>query len=96
MNNDVKYDSNNPTPWIKHWLPLVESKIDERYVKIIKLKNGMMDGINHSFKSIGLLIESRSMNKFKTRKYITATRAAQLYILAMKKLKFYADEYEKG
>lgn len=91
----IEFDPNNLKPWIEYFLPLVEQEIDERLVTILKLRNGFLDGINHSYKSIGLSIKSRSNSPFKKNDHLSTTRAKYLYDVAFRKLMFYASRYRE-
>ncbi len=85
----MNYDPENVQEWVKYWLPLMEHKIDERRVMLLKLRNGMIDGILHSYSSMGLSVK----NKSKENGHLSATRAKDVYDQGIRNLRFYVGRY---
>lgn len=90
----MEFDPNNMEPWIIHWLPLMEHKMDARLVLMLKLRHGMIDNIKHTYKSMGLLAENRCNSKFRKNDYLSGSRAKDLYDKATRNLGHYVGRYQ--
>jgi hypothetical protein len=93
--DEIEYSGGNIKEWVTYWLPIVESKMDNRLVMLLKLRHGLVDGVNHSFKSMGLLVESRIHSSLKRDNFISGTRARDLYDKAIRSLMFYVGYHQR-
>lgn len=89
----MKLREDNLNDWIKHWLPIFEKELDERWVMLVKLRTGMVDGIQHTYDAIALLITNHS-EYVGDKKHICRTRARVLYAKAVHKLKRHVIKYD--
>lgn len=99
MNQDDLLKLPDTHEYVIHWLPILENRFmleHKRHIMILKLRHGLIDGKQHSFKSIGNHIETKVPIKFQKiqNQTLSGSRARDLYYQALRKLRHYHGRWQ--